>query len=228
MEKVTVVAQYIGRKKFLQQLTNLEQKPKASIVVIKGRRRVGKSRLVEEFAKNKIYIPFTGMAPVAHLTSQDQINNFAQQLCVNFKLANHTFANWADAFNSLGIQLQLLKTSKSIVVLFDEISWMAHNSHDFLSQLKAWWDLQHSKIPQLILLLCGSVSVWIEENILNSTGFFGRISLQITLPPLTLVECADFLRMNNIRGSAYDYYKILSIMGGIPWYLEQVLPSSIT
>ena len=56
MEKVTVVAQYIGRKKFLQQLTNLEQKPKASIVVIKGRRRVGKSRLVEEFAKNKIYI----------------------------------------------------------------------------------------------------------------------------------------------------------------------------
>lgn len=213
---------YIGRQKYLDRLRTLEQKQKASLVVIKGCRRVGKSRLAEEFAKDKIYIPFTGLSPELNSTSQDQLNHFAQQLTERFELPPHTFLDWTDAFYALGRQLQSIQGGKTIVVLFDEISWMAHNSPKFLGQLKAWWDINHPKFQNLILILCGSVSSWIEENILQSTAFFGRVSLEITLPPLSLSECAEFLRQNNIRGSAYEYYQILSITGGIPWYLEQL------
>lgn len=219
---MSVTKKYIGRQKILAQLRSLEYKGKASLVVIKGRRRVGKSRLAEEFGKDKTFLPFTGYPPTDDATAQDQLNNFADQLCTNFKRLPCTFAKWSDAFNTLGDCLNTHCDGKKTVVLFDEISWMAHKSPKFLGQLKIWWDLNHPKFPNLILILCGSISSWIEENILKSTGFFGRISLEINLLPLTIPECAEFLRQNKIKGSAYEYYKILSVMGGIPWYLEQI------
>jgi AAA+ ATPase superfamily predicted ATPase len=218
---------YIGRQDILARLRSLEYKEKASLVVIKGRRRIGKSRLAEEFGKNKIFVPFTGYPPTEDATGKDQLNNFADQLCINFKLSPRTFSKWNDAFIALGECLTRYCEGKQTVVLFDEISWMAHKSPQFLGQLKMWWDLNHSKFPNLILILCGSVSSWIEENILKSTGFFGRISLEINLLPLTIPECAEFLRQNKIKGSAYDYYKILSVTGGIPWYLEQMTPDKL-
>jgi AAA+ ATPase superfamily predicted ATPase len=209
---------YIGRQKILAQLKTLEQKNKASLVVIKGRRRIGKSRLAEEFGKDKIFVPFTGYPPTENSSDQEQLNTFAEQLCNNFKLAPCTFLRWSDAFNALGSHLN----DQPTVVLFDEISWMAHKSPKFLGKLKIWWDLNHAKFPNLIMILCGSISSWIEENILKSTAFFGRISMEINLLPLTIPECSEFLRQNDVKGSAYEYYKILSVMGGIPWYLEQI------
>jgi AAA+ ATPase superfamily predicted ATPase len=213
---------YIGRKKILGQLKALEHKNKASLVIIKGRRRIGKSRLAEEFGKDKIFISFTGYPPTDDATSQDQLNSFAEQLCLHFKKPPCTFLNWSDAFNALGNAIKDYANNKPTVVLFDEISWMAHKNPKFLGQLKIWWDLNHLKFPNLILILCGSISSWIEENILKSTAFFGRISLEISLLPLTIPECAAFLRQSNFKGSAYEYYKILSVVGGIPWYLEQI------
>lgn len=213
---------YIGRDRILDQLKTLEHKDKASLVVIKGRRRIGKSRLAEEFGKDKVFIPFTGYPPTADATSQDQLNSFSEQLCHNFKKSPRTFLSWSDAFNALGNALSEHTLNRKTVVLFDEISWMAHKSPKFLGQFKIWWDLNHSNYPNLIFILCGSISSWIEENILKSTAFFGRISLEINLLPLTIPECAEFLRQNHFKGSAYEYYKILSVVGGIPWYLEQI------
>jgi AAA+ ATPase superfamily predicted ATPase len=213
---------YIGRQKILDQLKTLAHKTKASLVVIKGRRRIGKSRLAEEFGKDKIFIPFTGYPPTDDATNQDQLNSFSEQLCLYFKQPPCTFLRWSDAFNALAKAIRDHADNKPTVVLFDEISWMAHKSPKFLGHLKIWWDLNHSQFPNLILILCGSISSWIEENILKSTAFFGRISLEINLLPLTIPECAAFLRQNDFKGSPYEYYKILSVVGGIPWYLEQV------
>lgn len=209
---------YVGRKDILEKLRGLEKKTKASIVVVKGRRRVGKSRLVEEFGKDKIFLPFTGLPPREGTGEQAQLNVFAEQLRRHFDLLPHTFLTWGEAFQALEAYLTQSKT----VILFDEISWMANKSPDFLGQLKIWWDLNHAKYPRLILVLCGSISSWIEENILKSTGFFGRISLEVYLKPLSLRESVALLTQQKVRGSSYEFYKILSVLGGIPWYLEQM------
>ncbi|MBS0656429.1 MAG: ATPase [Verrucomicrobia bacterium] len=216
-------SKYVGRKESLEDLKALQAKKKASLVVINGRRRVGKSRLAEEFGKSQVFIPFTGLPPLEGITAQDQRNNFAEQLSAHFRLPNFTFLDWGEAFKALG---SLLSQSPT-VVLFDEISWLSHEDPLFLAKFKVWWDLNHSKFPHLIFILCGSVSSWIEENILKSTAFFGRISLTIHLQPLSTRESVQLLQANGIQGSAYDYYKILSITGGIPWYLEQILPSKL-
>ena len=61
-----------------------------------------------------------------------------------------------------------------------------------LGKLKNAWDLQFSHNSELILILSGSLSLWIDDNILNSTAFFGRVSLQLKLDELSLKECRQF------------------------------------
>ena len=71
--------QFIGREKELKQLENLITSGRASLVVIKGRRRIGKSRLAEEFGKGKKFLSFSGLAPVKGVSSQDQKDAFAKK-----------------------------------------------------------------------------------------------------------------------------------------------------
>ncbi len=101
---------------------------------------------------------------------------------------------------------------------------MSNGSKDplFLGELKNAWDLEFKKNPNLILILCGSVSTWIEENIISSTGFFGRISLLLQLEELPLYVCHELLQTKGFRGSSYEIFKILGITGGVPWYLELI------
>jgi len=94
----------------------------------------------------------------------------------------------------------------------------------FLASLKTWWDQEGSKKEGLILILCGSVSTWIEKNILHSTGFVGRIALTLHLKPLSLQESVAFLRKKGFARSIYEVLKILSVTGGIPWYLNLIDP----
>ncbi|RZI46116.1 AAA family ATPase [Candidatus Finniella inopinata] len=211
---------FVGRKQELTKFKDLAQKRQASLVVIKGRRRIGKSRLAEEFAKNKTFLSFTGLTPEAGMTAQTQRDAFAVRLAQHFKLPPLTFTDWTDAFYNLSFHLN----DQPTVILFDEISWMGAKDSTFIPKLKSWWDLDVQNRANITLVFCGSVSTWIEDNILKSTAFFGRISLILELAPLSLSESANLLRLRGIKGSENELYKILAVTAGIPWCLEQILP----
>lgn len=207
---------FIGRKRELEKLQALHRKDLPSLVVVKGRRRVGKSRLIAEFAsgypQHKLW-SFAGLAPEGGMTAQTERDYFGRQLALLLHLPPLTFQDWSDAFEHLSLHVKA-----GDIILFDEISWMGAKDPSFVPKLKAWWDKQN--IP-LIVVFCGSVSTWIEENILNSTAFFGRVTLTITLEPLSILESSHLLKSMGFQGSSYDTYKLLSVLGGIPWYLEQ-------
>lgn len=211
---------FLGRRPELRRLHRLRRLKKASLVVIKGRRRVGKSALVQEFAKNKKFISLSGIAPAQGITPQKQRDEFADQLCVQLKLPRISFSTWSDAFRFLGSQLGKEET----IVLLDEISWMGGLDPLFLGSLKTWWDQEGVQKTGLILILCGSISSWIEKNILCSTAFVGRITLVIHLQPLSLQDSVLFLRKKGFSGSIYEILKILCVTGGIPWYLDLIDP----
>lgn len=214
------VQPFIGRANELQKLRDLAYRRQSSIVVIKGRRRIGKSRLAAEFARGKKFLSFTGLAPELGLTDQSQRDFFARQLSQIYGLPLMTFVDWTDALNNLSYHL----TEEPTVILFDEISWMATKDPTFIPKLKAWWDLDIQNRSNITLIFCGSISTWIDENILKSTSFFGRVSMILELKPLSIKESASLMRKRGFKGSSFELYKILAVTGGVPWYLEQFLP----
>lgn len=214
---------FIGRAAELKSLRDLTQKKSSSLVVLRGRRRIGKSRLVEEFSKKERFLRFVGLAPTEQTTAQSQREEFAKQLSLNLQAPQVVANDWTDLFLALAKDIQ----KGRVIILFDEISWMGSKDADFLGKLKNLWDLHLKKNPELILILCGSVSTWIEENILQSTGFMGRLSLVLDLEELSVPECNQLFTAMGFRGSAYEKFKMLSVTGGIPRYLEELKPDRL-
>ncbi|MDB2592827.1 hypothetical protein N9Y17_03905 [Gammaproteobacteria bacterium] len=100
---------------------------------------------------------------------------------------------------------------------------MGSKDPTFLGKIKNFWDNQLKKNDDLIFVICGSASSRIEKNILSHTGFVGRISYTLTLEELRLADCAKFWPKNI---AVYEIFKVLSITGGVPKYLEEVLPKN--
>ena len=215
---------FVGRKDQLDQLERLWRKPKASLVTCRGRRRIGKSTMVEEFARRSgaLLLRFEGLAPRKGMNNARQLAAFAGQLALQFREPECRFRHWAEAFATLAGKID---GKRRTVVLLDEISWMGRYDPDFAGFLKVAWDQAFHPKPNLVLVLCGSVSAWIAENILNNTGFVGRDSLDIVLPELSLAECRAFWGKADTRVPAREKFDLLSVTGGVPKYLEDIDPS---
>lgn len=212
---------FVGRTEELDQLNQLFKKKSASLVVIRGRRRIGKSRLIKEFAKGTKSWLFSGLPPTKDTTKQNQIDEFTKQMARNLGMPQLKTNDWGEVFWHLG----KLAEKEKIIIVFDEISWMGSNDVEFLGHLKNAWDLYFSNNHELILILCGSVSSWIEKNILSNTGFLGRISIDKVLDELPLANCQEFWMSQKNRVSAYEKLKVLAVTGGVPKYLEEINPT---
>src|SRR5438128_1170721 len=145
---------FVGREAEIQELTDLLHKNVASLVIVQGRRRIGKSRLIEEFAKNQKLYSIAGIAPTKKTTAQMQRDEFTRQLCEQLQIPKFSMNDWGDLFTFLTKHTEKGK----VVILLDEISWMGSLDSTFLGKLKNAWDTQFKKNPKLMLVLCGSVS----------------------------------------------------------------------
>lgn len=212
------MSKFIGRKNELQRLIGATKKQSASFIILKGRRRIGKSRLVEEFGKNfDRFVYFRGIAPTDNTTVEMQLQEFSRQLAENFNIPHAQYLDWGDVFWALS---ERVKKGK-VLLVFDEISWMGFNDPTFLSKVKDAWDTHFKKNNQLIFIVCGSASAWIEKNIMSHAGFVGRISFSMTLNELPIADCVGFWPKNI---SYYEILKVLCITGGVPKYLEEINP----
>jgi uncharacterized protein len=214
---------FIGRERQLAEFEQLLRKKSASLVTCHGRRRVGKSRFVTECAKHADhFLSFVGLPPRERLTKRDQLNAFAERLAAQTKAPRLPLDGWPTAFGLLASQIP---PTGSVVLLLDEISWMGIGDPDFAGHIKTAWDELFSARPGLVVVLCGSVSSWIEKNILNNTGFVGRCSWQFRLDPLPLHDCVAFWGKGCNRIAATEKLKVLAVTGGIPKYLEEIDPA---
>ena len=215
---------FIGRHNELSQLEALWDKSVSSLVTCRGRRRVGKSTLIEEFAKrsSEHFIVIEGLSPRKGMSDARQRKNFSERLSEQMGVDLECAKSWPLAFAQLD---NVLPKSGRTVVLLDEISWMGGYEKDFPAYLKTAWDKKLKNHKNLILVLCGSVSTWIADNILNSTGFVGRNSLDLEVSELPLKDAIAVMGPTAERMSVMEKFDILSVVGGIPRYLEEVRPS---
>ena len=215
---------FIGREKELALLDSLWGRDSGVLVTCRGRRRIGKSTLVEEFAARSAarFISIEGLAPHARMTDAVQRRRFCEKVAEYAGRPFEPAETWSLAFAQLDA---LLAGGGRTVVLLDEISWMGGWNPDFPGYLKEAWDKRLRKHPELVLVLCGSVSAWISENILDSTGFVGRNSLDIELKELPLRDAVRIWGLAAERMSTREKLDLLSVVGGVPKYLEEVRPS---
>ncbi len=212
----------IGRKAELEILDRVYESKKSEFVILYGRRRVGKTYLVNQrFGE---YFTFR-MTALGNATLEQQLVNFY----TNFSAAAPHLANggvppnWFQAFQLI-IKLATEDKRTRKVIFFDELPWFDTYSSDFLQAIEHFWNSWASLRTDVVLIGCGSAAAWmINELINNRGGLHNRITERIVLQPFNLVETEQFLRA---KGAVYTRYQLLELymaMGGIPYYLENVL-----
>ena len=215
------VEPFIGRGRELRLLKAQGRKRKASLVVCRGRRRIGKSTLIQQYGETRPrFLEFHGLAPVEGMGKQEQLENFSRQLSRQSSLPYLELKDWSDAFSLLDNVLG----DEGTVLFLDEISWMGLGDRNFAGKLKIAWDTQWKKHKRLIVVLCGSVSSWLEENILNSGAFLGRVSLDLKVEEMPLSDCMKFWGSYENRISMEEKLRVLAVTGGVPRYLEEIDP----
>ena len=215
--------QFIGRRDYLEDLESLWRKATSSLIACRGRRRIGKSTLIREFARRTAsdYIEVEGLPPDKQMTNQRQLDHFIEALAAQTNASKEPVSNWIEAFLRLDGQID---DAKRTVVLLDEVSWMGGYDVNYPGALRTAWERYFHRHPKLVVAVCGSVSTWIRENILDNTGFTGRFSRDYVLPELMLCECAEFWRSAKDRVLSREIFDVLSVTGGVPRYLEEIDP----
>ena len=208
----------IGRDREYKRLKQCMKSKQAQLIVVYGRRRVGKTFLVESFFENSFAFEFTGAFDQLKAV---QLRNFADEMRFQTGREINMPQNWSDAFSELRLYLDTLPKEEKKVVFFDEMPWMDTHKSGFLPAFEWFWNSWGSKQKNLVFVVCGSATSWMKKNIAdNKGGLFNRQTCRIYLEPFTLEETEKFLIAKDINWSRMEIAECYMIMGGMPYYLN--------
>lgn len=204
---------FIGRVFELGRLSEIAKQGTASIIVAYGRRRVGKTELLEQAFRKRHIIKFEGL---------EGQNETRQRASVLLDLANYTndsyiaklqFDTWREVFELIADRIG----QQEITLYFEEVQWLAHYKPEFISELKHVWDNKFKNNDKLIMILCGSSPSFMVSNILQSKSLYNRSQYEVPLKSFTLHETQAFLAKHSSRNVMDAYLTV----GGVPEYLKQ-------
>ena len=217
----------IGREEEIKILEALLYSNRPEFLALYGRRRVGKTYLVREFFNNTFSFYATG---VQKGDRKQQLRAFKEAL-VKYGDENKTIPkDWFEAFSRLEALLgkeeivRDFRSNKRIVFL-DELPWMDTAKSDFKSAFDHFWNTFGSAEKDLLLIICGSATSWIINNIVKDTGgFYNRLTRQMRLMPFTLRECEQLLQSNGVHYTRKQIVESYMVFGGVPYYLNYLDP----
>lgn len=208
----------IGRKKECERLEEVLESDSSQLVVVYGRRRVGKTYLVNEFFGNDFAFKITGTYKQSR---EAQLTNFAAELSRRTSRKAETPKDWNAAFELLRSYMEGLDSERKQVFFFDEMPWLDTFCSGFLPAFEFFWNDFASTYHNVVFIVCGSASSWIVDNIENNKGgLFNRLTCRLYLKPFTLREVEEYLESRDIIWSRFDIVQLYMIMGGIPYYLS--------
>ena len=217
----------IGRVNELATLERCYQSKEAEFVIIYGRRRVGKTYLVNEFFSDSFAFKLTGLYKEK---TAGQLKNFQNALSDYGKTLKKRPKDWFDAFSELkSLVIEKRKSNHDKKIIFiDELPWLDTPKSNFLSAFEAFWNGWGAQQDDVMLIVCGSATTWITEKLLHNVGgLFNRATQRLYLLPFTLHETELFLKSRRIEWNRYTITQLYMIMGGIPYYLK-MLDSSLS
>lgn len=222
------MAEIIGRKAEQAELLRIFNRRQAQLVAVYGRRRVGKTFLVRELLKEHFVFYHTGISPL-ELEGRNlldaQLTAFASTLAYSGASVSGRPKDWTEAFQWLRDFLVEQDPQKRMVVFIDEMPWMDTPRSGFISAFEHFWNGWGAGQDNLMMIVCGSATSWIEDNLINGYGgLYDRTSAEIRLLPFTLKETEQMLLSQGVTLSRYDIAQAYMAVGGIPYYLSYFQP----
>ncbi len=218
--KVSVM---IGREKEKIELEKLYNSNQAELVAVYGRRRVGKTYLIDEIFQNRMTFRHAGLSPLDGEPNgilQEQLSHFFNSLKRYGYEENVKPTNWLDAFFMLEKLLKARKEETRQVVFLDELPWMDTPRSGFIRAFEGFWNTWGCHQKNLMVVICGSANSWMMNELINNHGgLYGRVTHEIKLSPFTLSECEEFYGNKDLSFSRYDIVQSYMIFGGIPYYM---------
>lgn len=189
-------------------------------MAIYGRRRIGKTFLIDQHFKKQICFQLVGQKDG---TLKEQLGNFHQALGKRSQLQRACPSSWQEAFQQLEAHLGSLGGTSKRVIFLDELPWLASPRSRFLEALDHFWNSFLSKDSRFILVVCGSAASWMIAQIIDQKGgLHNRVTARIKLEPFTLAESSRFLNSRGIKLTKYDQLMLAMVMGGVPHYLKEI------
>lgn len=212
----------VGRYEERAQINDALASDKSELVLVYGRRRVGKTFFIREVLEKETLLQFTGLY---ESDVPEHMERFAQALSQigNQSLPLPVPTSWFEAFDMLRAIIEQSRIRKKKVIFLDELPWMATHKSRFLTAFTSFWNEWASKRKDIVVVVCGSAASWMITNILkNKGGLHNRVTCKIRMEPFDLHETEQFLRKKGITLDRYDICQIYMVMGGIPFYLDQI------
>lgn len=203
---------FIGREQELNAIETLYKTDKFQFAVIYGRRRVGKTALINEFIQNKESICFTGV----ETNEKQNLDNFSRSV-----LEYGTGMGIDSSFSSFQAALEYvfrIAENKRLILVIDEYPYVARASKSLASTLQLLID-KYKDTSKLFLILCGSSMSYMEDNVLSyKAPLYGRRTAQLKIQPFEFWDVCKYFRHFSDEDKALAY----GIMGGTPQYLLQL------
>ena len=211
----------IGRKNELEILDNVFNSSKSEFLVLYGRRRVGKTFLINRrFGEHFTF----RMTALARTKTPKQLVNFqsAFNAVAPASMALETTPpNWFMAFQAI-IKLAEADTRTRKVIFFDELPWFDSHKSGFIRALGFFWN-SWAVDKNIVVLICGSAASWmIDKVVYDKGGLHNRITKRIDLLPFNLYETELYLKSQDIEFDRYQILQLYMAMGGIPHYLKEI------
>jgi hypothetical protein len=215
---------FVGRNYWWKHLQEIDSKNEASIIVIYGRRRVGKTELIEQFFRNRKILKFEGLQPnrKGKLSPQKekkrQINECLRRLGKYTKKETEYKYLQIDEWSAFFEILLQYVLNNDVILYFEELQWLTNYQDSFLSELKPFWDDDLRKNPKLRIVISGSAPSFIVGQFMSNSAFYNRSENLIHLKPLNLIEINAFLSQKGPR----EVLLAALTTGGVCEYLKQI------
>jgi len=203
---------FVGRKSELESLTKNYNKNNFQLAVVYGRRRVGKTTLINEFCKNKRTIYFVAL----ETTAKENLEILSKQIIsvISPTAPLNSFLSFYEAVNYI---FEYSKEER-VVFVIDEYPYLAESDKSVSSILQAAID-KYQQESQLFLILCGSSMSFMENQVLGyKSPLYGRRTCQFKILPFNYYDCSAML----YNFSDEDKIVLYGITGGIPEYVSRI------
>ena len=206
--------EFIDRESEMAALGREYAREAASLVILYGRRRVGKTTLITEFIKDKPALYF-----LATEESEAVNRSSFREMCADFLgddlLRNADMTRWEDIFSWL---LRQRRSKERMILVMDEFQYLGRANAAFPSVFQKIWDtmLQHEN---LMVILCGSlISMMVSQTLAYDSPLYGRRTAQIKLSPVAFGCYGEFFPKGKTRRELVELY---SVTGGVPRYIRE-------